>query len=122
MSKSQHVIQKIEETYVPVNSVGVVSSSDVISVISPGQTFLFTLMLTNNKSVSLQPVAKVDAGFWWLQFLFHTDYTQAFVRVPVNLRGEMGEADMVTLVGHDFGPPKGVAALCIQPGCLSKRG
>ena len=111
MSKSQHVIQKIEETYVPVNSVGVVSSLDVISVISPGQTVLFTLMLANNKSVSLQPVANVAAGFWELQVLFHTYYTRAFVKVPVNLRGDMGESDMVTPVGHYFGPPNGMSCL-----------
>lgn len=28
--------------------------------------------------------------------------------------------DMVTIVGHKFGAPKGIAALYIRPGCLSE--
>ena len=63
MSKYQHGIRKIEVTYVLVNSVYVVSSSDVIFVICPGQTFLVTLMISNNKLVSLQSVAKVAAHY-----------------------------------------------------------
>ena len=120
--RSQHSIQKIEATYDLVNSVGVVSSSDITSAIRPGQTFLFTLMLSNKKSVSLQPVANVAARFRELQVIFHTDVAQEFVKVPVNLRGDLVEADMVTLVDHTFGPPKGVAALYVQPGCLAERG
>ena len=63
MSKYQHNIRKIEVTYVLVNSVCVVSSSGVIFIIYPGQTFLVTLMISNNKLVSLQSVAKVAAHY-----------------------------------------------------------
>ena len=122
MSKSQHGIRKIEVTYVPVDSVGVVSSSDVISAIRPGQTVLVTLMLANNESGALQPVAKVAARCRELHVLFHTDAAQAVGKVPVDLRGALGEADMVTIVGHKFGAPKGVAALYVRPGCLAERG
>ena len=77
MSKYQHGIQNIEVTYVPENSVGVLSSSDVISDILPQQNILFTLVLANNKSGALQHVSKVTACFRELQVLFHIDTTQA---------------------------------------------
>ena len=63
MSKSQHGIRKIEVTDVPVNSVGVVSSSDVISAISPEQTVLVTLMIFKNESGYFQTAAKVPPQF-----------------------------------------------------------
>ena len=61
MSKSQHLIRKIDVACVPVKSVSEVSSSDVVSAIRPGKTILVTLMITNNESVNIHPVAKVAA-------------------------------------------------------------
>ena len=73
MSKSQHVIRKIEVTYVPVNSVGVVYFYFFISSIRPVKNFLVDLILANNESGALQPVAKVDARSRGFQLMFHTD-------------------------------------------------
>ena len=120
--RSQHSIQKIEATYDLVNSVGVVSSSDITSAIRPGQTFLFTLMLSNNKSVSLQPVANVAVCFHDLRVMFHTDVAQVVRKVPVDLRGGLVESNMVMLIGHKFRTLKGVIALYVRPVCLTKRG
>ena len=105
MSKSQHGIQEIEVTYVPVKSVGVFSSSDVISSICPGKNFLVTCMIFNNNSGALHPVAKAAESCRGLQVMFHTDATQAVGEVLVDLIGDLGEADMVALVGHKFGAP-----------------
>ena len=73
MSKYQQCIRKIEMNYVPVNSVGFVSSSDFIHVIRLGKTVLVTLILSNNKARSLQTVYKVATLFWELQVMLHTD-------------------------------------------------
>ena len=40
----------------------------------------------------------------------------------MDIRGPLGEDDMVTLIGHTFGSSKGVAALYVLPGCLDQRG
>ena len=66
----------------PFNSVGVVSSSDVIPVICPGKTVLVILMLANNKLGALQPMAKVDEHCLYLQVLFHTDAISRIICWP----------------------------------------
>ena len=45
--------------------------------------------------------------------LLHTDVAQEFGKVPVYLRGGLGESEMVTFVVNKFGDPKGVAALSV---------
>lgn len=42
--------------------------------------------------------------------LFHTDAAQAVGKVSMDLK-DIGYPDMVTIVGHKFGTPKGIAAL-----------
>ena len=54
--------------------------------------------------------------------LFHNDVMQAVEKVPVDLSVDLGESDMVTLVGCNFRSPKGVSALYVQPRCLSEGG
>ena len=78
ISKSQHIITKIDLTQVPVNSVSVLFSSDFISAIRPGKIILVTLILANSKSVPLQPVSKVAALFQEFQVLFHSDAAQVY--------------------------------------------
>ena len=98
MSKFQHGIQNIELTYVLVKSVGVVSSSDVISDICPVQTGFVTLMIANNMSGELQPVVKVATHCQGFRVLFHTDAAQAVIEAPVDLIGNLGEAEVLMLV------------------------
>ena len=106
MTKYQHGIRNIDVTYAPVKPLGVVSSSDFISAIHPGQTFLVTLMLTNNKLGEFQPLANVAAFCREFQMLLHTNVAHVVREVPMDLIGALGETDIVTLVGHKFGPPK----------------
>ena len=63
-------------------------------------------------------MAKVDAHFQELQAFLNTAVVQAFGKVPVERMGYLGDADMVTIVGHKFGDPKGIATLYVRPGCL----
>lgn len=106
---------KIEVTYVPVNEEGIVSSNDIINAIRPN-TALVTVMTANNEVGSIQPVFEISKQCRIRHILFHTDAAQAIGKV--NLRGladPTNGADMVTIVGHKFGAPKGIAALYVRP-------
>jgi selenocysteine lyase len=108
-------------TRVPVvPGTGRVTVPAMLEAVGP-DTCLVTLMLANNETGVLQPVAEL---FKALQAsrraasqadassplpLLHTDAAQAVGKVPVAV-GELG-ADMLTLAGHKFYGPR-VGALC----------
>ena len=73
-------------------------------------------MLANNEVGAVQPVSRivesvkaVDAGV-----LVHTDAAQAVGKIDVDV--SKLHVDYLTLVGHKFGAPKGVAALFHREG------
>ena len=97
---------------------GRVEASDLIAAFDPDKTCLVTLMLANNESGALQPVREVAEYCRRHNVLFHTDAAQAAGKVSVCL-ADLGEPDMVTVVGHKMGAPKGVACLYVREGCLN---
>ena len=113
---------KISITCIPVNKEGIVSCEDVINAIQPN-TALVTIMTANNEVGSIQPVFDIAKACRERNVLFHTDAAQAVGKI--DLRGlahpTIG-ADMLTIVGHKFGAPKGIAALYIRPNCLDEYG
>ncbi|KAI2506365.1 Aminotransferase class-V [Fragilaria crotonensis] len=106
----------ISVTYVPVQPDGRVTVNDVISSITD-HTILVTVMLANNESGALQPVAEIAAHCREKHpnILFHTDAAQACGKVDV--ASLCRNADLITLVGHKIGVPKGVAALYVSDTC-----
>jgi len=82
-------------------------------------------MLANNESGALQPVREVSTYCQSKGILFHTDAAQAVGKVSVSLEDNDNDSlgsgvDMLTIVGHKMGAPKGVAALYIRPNCLKQ--
>lgn len=113
---------KISVTYVPVNEEGIVSTDDVINAIRPN-TALVTIMTANNEVGSIQPVSEIAKVCREKQVLFHTDAAQAVGKIDLRgLADPSTGADMVTVVGHKFGAPKGIAALYIRPNCFNENG
>lgn len=112
-------------TYVPVQQTGQVNAQEMIAAIESNDhginTVLVSLMLANNETGALQPVTEVARYCRMKGILFHTDAAQAAGKVSVALQ-ELGDPDMVTLVGHKIGAPKGIACLYVRPGCLSEHG
>lgn len=106
-------------TFVPVQTDGRVLYEDIVSAISspPNRnTILVTLMLANNETGAIQPVKQVAEYCRAHDILMHTDAAQAAGKISVSLE-DLGHPDMVSLVGHKIGAPKGIACLYVRPDC-----
>jgi cysteine desulfurase len=74
-----------------------------------GVTALVSVMLANNETGVVQPVASVAELVHAHGGLLHADAVQAAGRIPVDLT-ETG-ADVITLSAHKIGGPQGVGAI-----------
>jgi cysteine desulfurase len=92
---------------------GVVPAEALLRALEPG-TRLLSVMLANNETGVVQPIATVGPRARALGVLVHTDAAQAGARWPIDL--EADGFDLVTLVGHKMGAPKGIGALVLRDG------
>jgi cysteine desulfurase len=75
---------------------------------------LVSIMLANNETGALQPVAEAAGLVHAAGGVLHVDAIQAFGKIPVQM-ATLG-ADLVTLSAHKIGGPKGVGALVLAEG------
>ncbi|MEE8417989.1 MAG: IscS subfamily cysteine desulfurase, partial [candidate division Zixibacteria bacterium] len=100
-------------TYLEVDQSGRVSPSDLKDAITP-ETSLVSIMMANNETGSIQPIAELAAIAKENGVLFHTDAIQAIAKIPVDV--EALNIDLLTISGHKIYGPKGVGALFIRKG------
>ncbi|HEX3115597.1 MAG TPA: cysteine desulfurase family protein [Bradyrhizobium sp.] len=79
-----------------------------------GLPTLVSVMLANNETGALQPVAAAGEIIHAAGDLLHVDAIQAFGKIPIDIN--MLNADLVTLSAHKIGGPKGVGALVLAEG------
>ncbi len=104
---------EIELTVVPVDQEGVIDL-DAMQRAIDDRTLLVSVMLAQNETGVLHPVARIAGLAHEKGALIHVDAVQAAGKVPLSKR-DLG-ADFLTISGHKFHAPKGIGALTVRRG------
>jgi cysteine desulfurase len=99
-----------------VTRAGLVDLEDLRAALQDGPPTLVSIMLANNETGALQPVAEAAAIIHAAGSLLHVDAIQALGKIPFDIK--VMDADLVTLSAHKIGGPEGVGALVLTEGVL----
>jgi cysteine desulfurase len=97
-----------------VTPAGVVDLDHLRQLLLDQPPALVSIMLANNETGAIQPVAAAAGIVHEAGGLLHVDAIQAFGKIKLGL-SELG-ADLLTLSAHKIGGPKGIGALILSDG------
>jgi cysteine desulfurase len=98
-------------TYLPVESNGLVSLTELEAAISE-RTLLVSVMAAHNEIGVIQPLAEIGALCRSHGVLFHSDAAQAFGKIPLDV--DAMKLDLLSISGHKIYAPKGIGALYVR--------
>jgi cysteine desulfurase len=93
---------------------GLVDLDRLRAMVGSGPPALVSVMLANNETGALQPVAAAAEIVHAAGGLLHVDAIQAFGKIPFDINTI--NADLITLSGHKIGGPKGAGAVVMAEG------
>jgi cysteine desulfurase len=93
---------------------GVLDLDRLRAMLDGGPPALVSVMLANNETGAIQPVAEAAEIVHAAGGLLHVDAIQALGKIPFDLRSM--KADLMTLSAHKIGGPKGVGAVVLAEG------
>lgn len=102
-----------EVTRVGCDASGVVNADAIIAALRE-DTRLVAMMLANNETGVLQPVAEVGAACRARGIHLHCDAVQAVGKIDVDV--EALQVDTLSVSGHKLHAPKGIGALFVRGG------
>ena len=93
---------------------GVVDLGHLRDLLHGGPPALVSIMLANNETGAIQPIAEAAGIVHEAGGILHVDAIQALGKIPFEMRA-LG-ADLLTLSAHKVGGPKGTGALVLSDG------
>ncbi|WP_176046151.1 IscS subfamily cysteine desulfurase [Burkholderia sp. BCC1644] len=103
--------QGFDVTYLDVREDGLVDL-DALRQALRGDTILVSVMLANNETGVIQPVAEIGALCRARGIVFHCDAVQAAGKIPVDVNAL--NVDLLTVTAHKVYGPKGIGALYVR--------
>jgi cysteine desulfurase len=102
-----------ELTEIPVDEQGVIDPEVFAAALRP-ETILASVMIANNETGVIQPIAELSALCRDRGILFHTDAVQAFGKIPCK-PSQLG-VDALSATAHKFHGPHGAGFLWLRSG------